>query len=379
MRGERTLFCSNARIFTPGGYMVGGFRVENGLFSGLIPGLTSGGTDLGGAKVIPGLVDIHIHGAAGEDSSDGDPEGLLIMGRYLASRGVTAFLPTLMSLPEENTGRALAAVREAMNRRDSTSARILGARMEGPFLSEERRGAHNRAFLRVPDSGMIVRLSGGGGLPVRILDLAPELSGAQEFIRFASGRCRVSLGHTAADYETAVSAFDEGASHVTHLFNAMSPLHHRSPGLIGAAAERENVTAELICDGVHIHPSAVRLAFRMFPERLCLVSDAIRCCGLEGGSYDLGGQSVTVRGGEAHLADGTLAGAASDLFTDLSNAVRFGADEETAIRAVTLLPARVAGCADLVGSIEAGRRADFLICGEDLSLREVYIAGKRIR
>ena len=373
------LLCSNARIFMPEGWVYGGFRVENGLFSELIPGLTSGGRDLGGAKVIPGLVDIHIHGAAGADASDGDSEGLLTMGRYLASRGVTAFLPTLMSLPEEEAGRALAAVREAKSRLDSSSALILGARMEGPFLSEERRGAQNRAYLRVPDAEMFARLNGSGGAPVRIIDLAPELRGALAFIRSASRRCRVSLGHTAADYETAASAFGAGASHVTHLFNAMSPFRHREPGLIGAAAERENVTAELICDGLHIHPSAVRLAFRLFPERLCLVSDAMRCCGLAEGVYDLGGQSVTVRGGEARLADGTLAGSAADLFTDLTNAVRFGADEETAIRAATALPARVAGCADLAGSIGAGRRADYLVCGDDLSLREVYISGKRIR
>ena len=372
------MLCSNALIFTPEGWVRGGFRVENGLFSELIPGLMSGGADLGGAKVIPGLVDIHIHGAAGADASDGDPEGLLTMGRYLASRGVTAFLPTLMSLPEKDAERALAAVEEAKDRRDGASALILGARMEGPFLSEKRRGAQNREYLRVPDAGMTARLSGSGA-PVRVIDLAPELSGAKDFVRSASQRCRVSLGHTDADYETASSAFGAGASHVTHLFNAMAPFRHRDPGVIGAAAERENVTAELICDGIHVHPSAVRLAFRMFPERLCLVSDAMRCCGLEEGVYDLGGQSVTVRGGEARLADGTLAGSASDLFTDLSNAVRFGADEETAIRAATALPARVAGCAELAGSIGAGRRADFLVCGDDLSLREVYISGRRVR
>ena len=372
------LLCSNARIFMPEGWVSGGFRVENGLFSELIPGLTSGGRDLGGAKVIPGLVDIHIHGAAGADASDGDPEGLLTMGRYLASRGVTAFLPTVMSLPKEHTGRALAAVREAKGRLDSVSALILGARMEGPFLSEERRGAQNRAYLRVPDAEEFLSLWEHAGTAIPITDLAPELPGAMDFIRRTAPVSRVSLGHTAADYETSAEAFDAGASHVTHLFNAMPAFAHRAPGLIGAAAERSGVSAELICDGVHVHPSAVRLAFRMFPERLCLISDAMRCCGRGEGEYDLGGQNVTVRGGEARLSDGTIAGSVSDLFDGLRNAVRFGADEETAVRAATVLPARVAGCAELVGSIGAGRRADFLVCGDDLSLREVYISGKRI-
>ena len=369
---------TNAKIFTPGGWVRGGFRTENGMFVSVRPGEAEEGADLNGAKVLPGLVDIHIHGAAGADASDGDEDGLFVMGRHLARRGVTAFLPTLMSLPPEQTARALAAVRSAALRGAGDCARILGARTEGPYLSAERCGAQNRGYLRAPDPEEFECLFERCEGVIRITDLAPELSGAKDLLRVAEPRCRVSLGHTAADYETAAAAFDAGASHVTHLFNAMPPFHHRSPGIIGAAAERPAVTAELICDGVHVHPSAVRLAFRLFPERLCLVSDAMRCCGLGEGEFELGGQTVTVRGGEARLGDGTLAGSVSDLYADMKNAVLFGVGEETAIRVATILPARLAGAEDRIGTIEPGRCADFLICGDDLSLREVYLAGRRI-
>lgn len=375
---ERNMIFTNAKIFTPGGWVQGSFRTENGMVVSVRLEAGEDGTDLDGAKVIPGLVDIHIHGAAGADASDGDEAGLLAMSRHLARHGVTAFLPTLMALPERQAEQALSAVRAAMSRAEEDCARILGARTEGPYLSEKHRGAQNRAYLRRPDPEEFGRLFEGCGGEVRITDLAPELPGAAAFLQRTVPLCRVSLGHTAADYETAAAAFDAGAGHVTHLFNAMPPFHHRSPGIIGAAAERPAVTAEIICDGVHVHPSAVRAAFRLFPERLCLVSDAMRCCGLGEGEYELGGQAVRVCAGEARLGDGTLAGSVSNLFNDMKNAVRFGVAEDTAIRAATELPARVAGAEGRAGTIEPGRCADFLICGDDLSLREVYLAGRRI-
>ena len=216
------------------------------------------------------------------------------------------------------------------------------------------------------------------GGEIRLLDLAPELPEAISFLRQTGALCRVSLGHTAADYAAASAAFDAGASHVTHLFNAMEPFHHRRPGLIGAAAERQDVTAELISDGIHVHPSAVRLAFRLFAGRLCLVSDALRCCGLGEGRYSLTGREVEVRDGAAYLPDGTLAGSATDLLEALRRAARFGVGEEQAIRAATITPARVLGEEKRLGSIEEGKAADFLVCSEDLSLREVYLAGRRI-
>ena len=187
------------------------------------------------------------------------------------------------------------------------------------------------------------------------------------------------MAHTDASYEEACRAFDAGASHVTHLFNAMPPINHRSPGVIGAAFERDDVTAELICDGLHIHPSIVRMAFRLFPGRICLISDALRCCGMPDGEYELGGQQVTLQGGAARLADGTIAGAACNLFEDMVNAIRFGIPVEDAVLAATLTPAREIGMDQEIGSLEMGKRADFIVCDENWNLEQVYVDGVRVR
>ena len=213
---------------------------------------------------------------------------------------------------------------------------------------------------------------------MRIVDLAPELPGAADFAEKAAKLCTVSVAHTDASYEEARAVYAAGATHLTHLFNAMPSIHHRRPGVIGAASENENVYAELICDGQHVHESAVRMAFKLFPGRICLISDALRCCGMPDGQYELGGQDVFLKGGIARLADGTIAGSAATLTQCLQNAVAFGIDRDEAIRAATLNPARQLGCADRVGSIAEGMQADFLICDESLGLRSVYIGGRRI-
>ncbi len=172
--------------------------------------------------------------------------------------------------------------------------------------------------------------------------------------------------------------FDAGATHLTHLFNAMSGIHHRHPGPIGAASERENVTAELICDGIHVHPSAVRMAFRLFPGRICLISDALRCCGMADGSYSLGGQEILLSGGVARLTGGAIAGSAADLYQCMRRAVSFGIPREQAVWAATALPARVIGRESETGAIADGRAADFVICGGELEPEAVYLGGKRL-
>ena len=181
-----------------------------------------------------------------------------------------------------------------------------------------------------------------------------------------------------ADYAQAAEFYAAGARHLTHLFNAMTPFAHRAPGVIGAAAERDDVTAELICDGLHVHPSAVRMAFRLFPGRICLISDALRCCGMPDGEYTLSGQKVVLSGGAARLADGTLAGSAVTLYDCMLLAIAFGVPEAEAIRAATLNPARILGCGERFGSIAPGKAADFVVCGKGLRLREVYIGGVRV-
>ena len=370
---------TNAWIFTPDrGFVHGGFTVENGRFGEIFIGGRAGGEDLGGAYVIPGLIDAHTHGAMGADFSDGDAEGLERMAAYLASNGVTGFAPTSMTLPYETLAAAFRTARRLADERPARCARVAGVHMEGPFFSEKKKGAQNGAYLRLPDFEAFRTLYEGCGGLVRIVDLAPELEGAVPFTRKAKELCTVSAAHTDADYEQAKAVFEAGATHLTHLFNAMPPIHHRKPGPIAAASEAAGVTAELICDGLHVHPAAVRMAFRLFPGRICLISDSLRCCGMPDGAYELGGQRVFLSGGVARLADGTIAGAASNLFDDLRNAVAFGIPREEAILAATLIPARELGCADELGSIEPGRLADFVVCDGELNRQAVFLGGERL-
>ena len=210
------------------------------------------------------------------------------------------------------------------------------------------------------------------------MDVAAELPGAVEFTEKASKLCTVSIAHTDCTYEEAAAAFEAGARHLTHLYNAMPGIHHRKPGPIGAGSEREDVVAELICDGLHVHASAVRIAFKLFPGRICLISDALRCCGMPDGKYTLGGQDVFLSGGVARLADGTLAGSATNLYDCMRKAVEFGIPKEQAILAATIIPAREIGKDAEIGSIEEGKLADFVVCDEDLQCRAVYIGGVKI-
>ena len=368
----------NGWIFADGRFARGGFSVENGRFAHVLEDVPGPAEDLDGALVIPGLVDIHVHGCAGADFSDGDYAGLVRMARYLAWRGVTSFAPASMTLPYDALDKAFHAAARLHREGLADGARLMGIQMEGPFLSREKRGSQNPAYLRLPDWDRFLRLYDAAEGLLRIVDVAPELPGAVEFTRRASEKCRVSVAHTAAGYDQAAAVFDAGATHLTHLFNAMSGIHHRHPGPIGAASERENVTAELICDGIHVHPSAVRMAFRLFPGRICLISDALRCCGMADGSYSLGGQEILLSGGVARLTGGAIAGSAADLYQCMRRAVSFGIPREQAVWAATALPARVIGRESETGAIADGRAADFVICGGELEPEAVYLGGKRL-
>lgn len=368
----------NGWIFADGRFVRGGFSVENGRFVHVLEDVPGPAEDLDGALVIPGLVDIHVHGCAGADFSDGDYAGLVRMARYLARRGVTSFAPASMTLPYDALDKAFHAAARLRREGLADGARLMGIQMEGPFLSREKRGSQNPAYLRLPDWDRFLRLYDAAEGLLRIVDVAPELPGAVEFTRRASEKCRVSVAHTAAGYDQAAAVFDAGATHLTHLFNAMSGIHHRHPGPIGAASERENVTAELICDGIHVHPSAVRMAFRLFPGRICLISDALRCCGMADGSYSLGGQEILLSGGVARLTGGAIAGSAADLYQCMRRAVSFGIPREQAVWAATALPARVIGRESETGAIADGRAADFVICGGELEPEAVYLGGKRL-
>ena len=369
----------NAYIFTKDRrFEYGSFSVREGRFAPAEDALGEEKVDLRGSFVIPGLVDIHTHGCAGADFSDGDLEGLRRMGDYYARHGITAFAPSSVTLPYEKLEKAFYTAVSYRASRRSNAARLPGIHMEGPFFSEKKKGAQNGAFLKLPDYEAFRRLNAGCGGLIRIVDVAAELEGAADFAEKAAGDCTVSIAHTDADYEAACAVFDAGARHLTHLFNAMPPIHHRAPGVIGAASEREKVAAELICDGLHVHPSAVRMAFRLFPGRICLISDSLRCCGMPDGRYTLGGQEVFLKGRIPRLADGTIAGSATNLYDCMLLAIAFGIPREEALAAATILPARQIGAEEELGSIEAGKRADFVICDGSLRRKAVYIGGVRV-
>ena len=370
----------NAKIFLEDqGFISGSFTVENGCFGEILPEIDPGeGTDLKGACVIPGLIDIHNHGNSGEDFSDGDYDGLVKIGRFLAENGVTSFAPASMTLPYDTLADAFAAGARLKREQPAGCSRIVGINMEGPFFSEKKKGAQNAEYLRNPDFEAFKALYDGCGGLVRLVDLAPELPGAVEFTKKAKDLCTVSIAHTDATYEEAKAVLDAGATHLTHLYNAMPGIHHRKPGVIGAGSEKDGVVAELICDGLHIHPSAVRMAFKLFPGRICLISDALRCTGMPDGQYPFGGQMLTLKNGEARMPDGALAGSTATLYQCMCNAVAFGIPVETAINASTIIPAGEVGCRDKLGSIAPGKLADFIICDENLNRKAIYMEGEQI-
>ncbi len=375
------MFYKNARIFCADNrFHLGAFEVVDGRFGKVLPeSVPADAVDLKGATVIPGLIDVHNHGNSGADFSDGNYEGLKKMAKYLAENGITSFAPASMTLPYDVLEKAFATARQLVDEAPQGHSRLMGIQMEGPYFSEKKKGAQNGEYLKTPDFEGFKKLYDGCGGLVRIVDVAPELPGAAEFVEKAAALCTVSVAHTDSDYDHAKTAFGRGATHLTHLYNAMPGIHHRNPGVIPAAAEAPHVRAELICDGMHIHPASVRLAFQIFGgHRMILVSDALRCCGMPDGEYELGGQPVFLAGGVAKLADGTLAGSATNLYDCMVNAILFGIPEEDAVRASTVNPAFALGVQNKVGSIAEGKLADFIVCRGDYTGRRVFLGGEEI-
>lgn len=333
--------------------------------------------DATGMYVLPGLIDSHIHACAGHDFCDLEQNSLRKMSELLVRYGVTSFLPASMAYDEERLEHVFREAGMLIESGIRGGSQIRGIHMEGPFFSKAKKGAQSERYLINPEIDFYDRLSAASGGNIRIVDIAPELPGAMDFIRHASAAAVVSVAHTSADYDTAAEAFRCGASRVTHLFNAMPPFLHRSPGVVGAASDA-GCDVELICDGYHMHPSVVRSVFRWFgDDKVILISDAMMALGLPDGGYSLGGQSVRVAGGKATLADGTLAGSATDLLSCVRKAVSFGIPLESAVKAASLNPARSVGIDDSVGSISAGKRADLILLDSDsLDLVHVLIGGE---
>ena len=365
---------SNAKVFIGGAFVDGGLDFDATIKA--VGEAVDGGVDAQGCYLIPGLIDIHTHAAMGEDASDGEPAGMPKMSRYYAAKGVTSWCPTTMTLKEPELTKAMHVIRDF--KRPDDGAKVAGVNLEGPFVSYEKRGAQNADNIHAPDAAMFHRLNEASGGIVRLITIAPEEPGGIEAIREISKSCTVSLGHTTADYDTAMAAYDAGASHATHLFNAMPALGHRAPGVIAAASDA-GATVELITDGLHIHPAVVRLTHRLFGDRLVLISDSLRCAGMPDGDYMLGGQPITMKNGKATLKDSdTLAGSCIHLYDGLRRAVEFGVPLEAAITAATLTPAIAIGCDDSIGSLDPGKCADFILLNQDLDIRAVFIDGRQI-
>lgn len=327
--------------------------------------------------MIPGLVDIHFHGCKGADMCDGTKEALDVIMDYEASVGVTSVCPATMTIPRDEL---LTVMKNAGVYSYHGGAHLVGINMEGPFISPSKKGAQAAENIMHCDYEYFCQLQEAAGGLIKLVDIAPEEPGAMEFIDEVKGKVVVSLAHTASDYDTAREAIEHGASHATHLYNAMPPMNHRNPGVIGAVRDSSECHVELICDGVHIHPSVIRATYAMFgAERIILISDSMRATGLEDGEYTLGGQPVKVRGNLATLHDGTIAGSATNLMDCLRFVVReVGIPLETAVMCATANPAREIGIFDEVGSITAGKRADFILLNQNLEIVRVYIDGKEL-
>jgi N-acetylglucosamine-6-phosphate deacetylase len=348
-----------------GALLPGDVEIEDGIVTAY--GLSSPN---GRGIASPGFVDLQVNGFGGVDFLDADAAGYARAGAALLETGVTAYLPTLITAPEDRLVVSLSEIVEG-----GRGPRVLGAHVEGPFLSPRRLGTHPPAARRDPDAVLLERILAAG--PVRLYTLAPELPGALDLVDLLVARgITVSAGHSDANADEANAAFDRGVGTVTHLFNAMRPFSHRDPGVAGVALARPDVTVQIILDGVHLAPDTVRLVWRAAAGRLALVTDAVAGAGVGGdGSYRLGGVPVEVRDGVVRRDDGVLAGSVLTMIEAIRNLHALGVPLEAALEAATAVPARVIG-AGTCGRIEAGTPADIVVLSEELEIERVLVAGE---
>ena len=334
--------------------------------------------DAKGRYVAPGLVDIHIHGYLGEDTSDGSVEGIRKMAEGIVKNGVTAWLPTTMTVSYDDLRRAFNAVRTLMDKKNNPrGAQIMGVHAEGPFINPSKKGAQAVEYIRPADAPFLIENSD----VIRIVTIAPEMPGALDCIREVTQKTNIlmSMGHTAANYETAKAGIEAGVRHATHLFNAMTPLNHRDPGVVGASLADDRVSTELIADTFHISPDLFGLVAKVKGDNLILITDCTRAGGLEDGEYTLGGQPIFVKGIECRLADGTIAGSV----LKLNNAVRNMREHtnlplEQIVRMASINAARCIGLDKTKGSLEAGKDADIILADENFAVSETIIAGETV-
>lgn len=372
------------KIFVKGGIVLDGDKIMLVYEEEDAPKLTGNVIDGKGNYAIPGLIDLHFHGCKGDDFCDGDKDAIGRIAEYEASVGVTAIAPATMTLPVEELEQILHTAAEYKKEtKNCRKADFLGINMEGPFISPAKKGAQDARNILPCNVEICDRfLKASEGL-VKFIGIAPEESEhAAEFIREVHERVNVSLAHTNADYDTAMEACRAGANHAVHLYNAMPAFTHRAPGVVGAVFDNKDVMAEIICDGIHIHPSVVRATFQMMgADRMILISDSMRATGMPDGQYTLGGLDVKVVGRLATLvSDGAIAGSATNLMDCMRTVVKkMELPLETAVACATINPARSLGVEEQYGSLEVGKKAHVVLLDQDLELKAVIKDGVKIR
>ena len=333
------------------------------------------------AVVLPGFIDEHIHGAGGSDAMDGNTKDLAIIAETVTKEGTTSFLATTMTQSKENILKAMRAVKEYREAAGEQGARIAGVHLEGPFIAAAHKGAQPLEYVAAPDAKTFDEYNAACGNAIKIITLAPEADGALDFIRHivAQGTV-VSIGHTGAKYAEVKAAMEAGATNVTHTYNAQSPLHHREIGVVGSALLLEDLYCELICDTIHVSVPAMQLLVKnKRADKLALITDAMRAKGLADGVSELGGQTVYVKGGEARLADGTLAGSVLRMNRALQNMVeKVGVPLTQAVDYCTINPARTLKMENEAGSIAEGKRADFAVLNDKFDVLYTVRDGKII-
>lgn len=355
---------------------VGDIRIENGKFTeiGII---NEPGEDKSGLIALPGFVDVHIHGCGGADACDCSENALQTMANTLAKQGVTSFCPTTMTLPVEKLEKIAATVAD-FRQKQTTGSKIAGINFEGPFIAMAKKGAQNGDYV-VPgtekDFDSLYNASKG---LMKLITVAPEAFESDEFIKYASQKCNISVGHSCANGAECQKAVDLGVNHATHLYNAMTAMTHREPGIVGTCLDNDSVMCEIICDGAHVCPTVLRNTFKILGEdRAVVISDSMRGAGLDAGEFELGGQQVFVdeNGRYARLADGTIAASISNVFNEFKNLLEFGIDFKTALKSCTINPAKSINAENEIGSVALGKQADLVFVDSQLNIKEVIING----
>lgn len=376
-------YITNGKIILPDAIVCGkslAYDGESGKIVGISDELPANAEiiDAKGNYVAPGLVDIHIHGYLGEDTSDAKPEGIRKMAYGVIQNGVTAFLPTTMTVEKDQIVAALNAVRSLKEESKTWGgAEIIGVHAEGPFINPSKKGAQAEENILTPDADFIIENED----IIRIVTLAPEMDEEHKCIKKLAKESSVlvSMGHTDAKFEEAMSAAKDGVNHATHLFNAMSALAHRNPGVVGAALASENVSTEVIADTFHINPGLYSIVAKVKGDKMVLITDCTRAGGMPDGEYDLGGQPIFLKGIECRLADGTIAGSVLKLNHAVRNVLAHTSlPVYEVFKMASLSPARAIGCDSRIGSLEAGKDADILIADENINIIRTIKKGKTV-